>query len=647
MIEATPPYRLLTSRDALTGTDGLDSINVTPINQGALVNAAGSIYRLDRFSTSVPDGLLVIAPITGPGRWLRVASAASGVGTVTNLTALAALAPPSPDLVWVASLLCFWHRNSTSLIAPDGITVVAALSGGNWERMVPTTAVDWLSQATWRIDPALGNDENAGGTLAPLATFAELNRRLSVGPITTNMVLTIPAGATVPTAELSVELAGRTFTIQGVATTVFTGILDNFVDRVHNVYPVAPTPPIVTDAAIVDFTPYEGMRMRITDGASIHAVAWLDLANPAGGGLTTCRSTRFGSRPPAGNALPNADPPAALSGYVIEELPIIRSLTLVARNPASAVSVFQPVSFVLRDLYLGSDDPLLGSQVTVLVPSPWYFMIDGCRIDCNVNTTTDNTYRQKYLTRCKFGGPSGASQNLFYGGVTLSFCLFKVRQGVLCTSDTMFVEHSLWGEGAAGTGILLSSTDNLTQLWILDDVQIWDTTSQAIQFSSAGQIRTENGLSGGNTGRGLVMGVATSGQEFYWQTAADLPNLQGVAGDIRVSGLTNIDLTWTDVATYGFQSDAQRGIDTLVLGTIIVTARNSNLRPPSLTKDTPAGAPQGVLTCPAATRAAGQFVVNAADLATGALVNTDISTFIWEIPPFEREVTIAQANQIT
>jgi hypothetical protein len=646
MIEATLAYRILTARDTLAGTDGLNAINTFPLNQGALVLAAGDLYRLDRQSVTPADGLLVVAPIAGPGRWLRIASANNAIATVATIAAMAALAVPAPDLVWVESLACFWHFNPNSVLAADGITVVAALGGGRWERMVPTTAPDWLGQVAWYIDPLLGNDENIGALATPLRTFAELDRRLSVGPLRVNITVTVAAGAVVPTAELSVELAGHTCTIQGTATTVATGTVDAYTDRVHNVFPVAPAPPILTDAGIIDFTPYEGMRLRITDGLSVGAVTWLDLANPGGGGVTTCRCTRFGSAPAAGNSLPNAVAPAATSAYVIEELPVIAGLSLTARTSPGMMSIFQPVTFVVRNLYIGND-VLTGSQLTVKVPAPWFFEVDGCRIDANVHTTLDNTYRQKYFTRCKFGGPSGASQSVFYGGVTLSFCLFKERQGVLVTADTMFAQSSLWSAGASGTGILLSSTDNLALLWILDDVQIWDTTVQAIQFSSAGQIRTENGLSGTNGGRGLVMVATTGGQSFYWQVAGDLPNLSGMAGVIRVAGLTNIDLTWTAVATVGFRSDAQRGVGTLALGTATIAARNSDVRPPSLTKDTPAGAPQGVLSCPAATRTAAQFVVNAADLATGALVNSDTSTFIWEIPPFERDVTIAQANQVT
>ncbi len=649
MIEAAIAYRILTARDSLSGTDGLDSINTTPLNQGALVLAAGEIFKLDRNSVALADGVTIVAPFAGPGRWILLAAPGGMLISVPNIGTLVLLAPSSPSLVWVESLRCYWRRNPSSTVVPDGITVVAAIGGGRWERMVATTSTSWCSQTAWYIDPLVGLDENPGTIALPLATPAELNRRLSVGPLTANVTVNVVAAATVPSCELSVELAGHTLTLQGAAVTVATGTIDAYTDRAHNAFPAAPVPPIVTDAGILDFTPYEGLRMRITDGASVGAVAWLDLANPAGGGVTTCRTTRFSSTPAAAG-LPNVAVPLATSAYVIETMPTIQGLSLIARDTPSLSSIFQPGTFVVRNLYIGSD-PLVGGQMDVAVKDPWYFLVDGCRIDCNVNTQSENVFNHKHFTRCKFGGPSPDAQIVFTGGVLLSFCLCKGKQTVLCTSDTMLAQHSMWSEGAAGTAILLAADQNLVCLWVLEDVQIWGTTLQGILMASAGQIRTRDGLSGSNTGVGLRLDggntAGTGGQSFYWSAAADLPNLQGGAGIISITGLAAIALTWTNVATYGFHSDRQRGIGTLVNGTATITARNADLRPPMIVKDTPAGAPQGVLTCPAATRAAGNFVVNAADLATGALVASDTSTFAWEIPPFARDVIVAQANQLT
>lgn len=68
-IEATPAYRVLTS---LPNVAALRGINTGPINQGSLVLTGAVLFRLDRASTAADDGVSVIQPAAGPGRWLAV-----------------------------------------------------------------------------------------------------------------------------------------------------------------------------------------------------------------------------------------------------------------------------------------------------------------------------------------------------------------------------------------------------------------------------------------------------------------------------------------------------------------------------------------------------------------------------------------------
>ncbi|MDD5358623.1 MAG: hypothetical protein PHX80_05730 [Candidatus Nanoarchaeia archaeon] len=70
-IEATPSYRLLTSRPDVAS---LRAINTGPVNQGSLVLTGAILFRLDRTSTAADDGVSVIQPAAGPGRWLAVTS---------------------------------------------------------------------------------------------------------------------------------------------------------------------------------------------------------------------------------------------------------------------------------------------------------------------------------------------------------------------------------------------------------------------------------------------------------------------------------------------------------------------------------------------------------------------------------------------
>lgn len=110
---------------------------------------------------------------------------------VPNIAALAALPAELEDQqrVKVATLDGFWEKDVSSTATPDGITVVAALGGGNWLRLFAHSA-KWTNQNTYFIDPVatggVGNDENLGNTAAvPLNTLAEVWRRLQRFNITT------------------------------------------------------------------------------------------------------------------------------------------------------------------------------------------------------------------------------------------------------------------------------------------------------------------------------------------------------------------------------------------------------------------------------------------------------------------------------
>jgi hypothetical protein len=79
-----PASMLLSPRVTRTGdpSASVQGINTTPLADGAwcycMENA--SEYQLDRASAAVPDGNTVIAPATGPGRWLKRLPIATGPG---------------------------------------------------------------------------------------------------------------------------------------------------------------------------------------------------------------------------------------------------------------------------------------------------------------------------------------------------------------------------------------------------------------------------------------------------------------------------------------------------------------------------------------------------------------------------------------
>lgn len=134
-------------------------------------------------------------PAFNNNRYLNRVQPASGSGPVTgdallavaNIAALVALDDTTIDdggVVAVKSLMDQWMLDKTSVLVPDGITVVAAPTAGNWIRM-KLPSLRWQLQANWYIDEAVGDDENTGASaIVPLQTFEEYSRRVGEGPLT-------------------------------------------------------------------------------------------------------------------------------------------------------------------------------------------------------------------------------------------------------------------------------------------------------------------------------------------------------------------------------------------------------------------------------------------------------------------------------
>ncbi len=630
MLEATIAYRILTSREVLAGADGLDGINTTPVNQGAVVLAAGSVFRLDRNSGVAPDGITIIAPSAGPGRWILVASANGVDISVVDLTALAALGASTPNLCWVESLKCYWHRDLASVLAPDTITVIAALGGGNWERIVPTTSLDWCAQAAWYVDPIAGDDENSGAVGAPVATFDEINRRLSVSAILQDTVITIVAGAVVPTAELEVDTGVFMVSIVGVPTVVHTGTVSNYTDRVH----ATPIEPRLTEAAF-DFTPFERMRARITVGATAGAIAWISRANPGGAGVSVASVSRFSTLTTA-IGTPTAATPVNGNTYVIESLPIIRDLRLTQRNSGYT----SRVAFYVNSVFVGPASGALGTTYSATSQ----VVMDASYHD--TSTVALLSFRASpSWKRCGLGGVVSNAITL-NGNGQLLFCLIKCRWQPFGSVTVTLLSTLVDPNTTSIVGLYLDTLGAFGQFVVLDDVQIFNAAI-GIHLQDVCYVNTRNGLSGNGNTIGLEIGNATAngridGQSFTWRQASDLPNLVGGTATIRIDGTSTLNLVWANMP---FRSDEQRGVGTLTNGTATIAARNTNTRGVTVSKATPSGNPQGQLTAPTASRTATQFVVNAAD-AAGALVNTDQSTFDWQVPPFARNVTICEAGTL-
>lgn len=107
------------------------------------------------------------------------------VANIAALQALDDTAVDDGGVVSVLSVQDLWMLDKTSVLPTDGITIVTPSSGsGRWLRM-KLPSLTWQLQTTWHIDEAIGNDENDGNTaVTALATWAEYQRRIGEGPLT-------------------------------------------------------------------------------------------------------------------------------------------------------------------------------------------------------------------------------------------------------------------------------------------------------------------------------------------------------------------------------------------------------------------------------------------------------------------------------
>lgn len=141
----------------------------------------------------------------------------------------------------------------------------------------------FITQASWGVDLANGNDANAGTPAEPLATIAELERRLNGGifaPSVNTLSITIAGDFSLsPPLTLDFEMTapGASFDIRGTMTSVHDGSLTGYQAFVH-----PGTRALLTDAAY-NFTPTKLGRIRATSGAALNGIAFYASINGVNG----------------------------------------------------------------------------------------------------------------------------------------------------------------------------------------------------------------------------------------------------------------------------------------------------------------------------------------------------------------------------
>ena len=153
-------------------------------------------------------------------------------------------------------------RDSTA--ATDGITVIAAIGGGNWLRLDPAPEA-WGLQTSWYVDSIIGNDEATGlDSSHPIKTHIEYERRTGDTPITTNINVYLLGSITeaITIRRRNGQIPGTPdiyLNYYGAMTPWLSGTLTGATAR----NPATNQANEIVDASVADWTPYIGQIIEI------------------------------------------------------------------------------------------------------------------------------------------------------------------------------------------------------------------------------------------------------------------------------------------------------------------------------------------------------------------------------------------------
>ena len=526
---------------------------------------------------------------------------------VDDLADLALVA--SSGLVWVRSLKCLWHKEDSSSVIIDNITIIDALGDGYWERLIPTTALDWLYQNVWYVDQAIGDDEADGYSDSPVQSITEINRRLSVGEIHQDVTIHIQNGY-FDEAWLDIDAGGRGHKVTIIGhdlTTLATDASSTWSNYSH----VTPAPNLLTGTAIVDWSSYlatyDGIRIRNAAGPEEN-VSWVYFEDPVGTAWVGNFPLWVGDPPVTGVVGAN---------FIVESVDAgFGRLKLKSRDSTA--------NFEVVDVFIGE------------------IVAENCPVVLSRCFLYESDYPGEVFIRASSSSASiiayscGMTGRIYpIGRVSMEECTSFNAQIKLASSSTANFYRCTFN----GSNAIVSVNEDDTVYYYaregsrasayINDCQVWGGQS-CITLGGSCDIKVQSGeLSGyATSGYGLI--VNSDMCSFTWNEDSGWldPNLGGSSGQIVV----NLDslLVYAVWNTVNIRNLEQRGTGTLVGGQVTINARGANYWGVFVSRNTRDGV-AGELFVPAAQRTSANFRVDSLDSA-GALVVTDIGTFDWYIP---------------
>ena len=269
------------------------------------VRSTRQVFQYANPSAAVVDGVTVVQPNFGAGKWLlmtgggaggssfaefyNTASAgALGSGRVLDTTLAVLGALTDGDKVWVRSVKDSYTWYATSVAVADGVVVVNPTANGvNPGRFIRDNAGSplWAAQANWVVSPThpSASDENDGLTgAAPLRTWAELRRRMPTGS-TAGCAISI--GSNLPSTDPMITFAGIA-TITGLLTATAGGTTAAYTARSPSTAVLAQLQEVpVGGPPVPHFTGSDDALhlVRMSAGAALNCVAFVQ--SVTGGGF--------------------------------------------------------------------------------------------------------------------------------------------------------------------------------------------------------------------------------------------------------------------------------------------------------------------------------------------------------------------------
>jgi len=525
----------------------------------------------------------------------------SPVATRPQLTtAIDASALTNGALAFTADVPGYWELDKASTLVLDNVNAVATSNGvGAWVRArEPQTK--YINQTTWFVSALTGSDTNSGLVGFPLATFGEYYRRTHAmfgGGSVIMTVLDSPSDQ-FPYAPAPVNGAttNDTFLLIGSFVPIRTGAMTAAATDINLGTNSAPT---VTDAGVANWTPNIGQYVYTTSGATPAAAVIL---KDLGAGVAEVSQWFSPSNPAALVA-----PPANGTTYVVNDMTPVNF---------SEAAVGGSANFKLQRLKLGQPfRTRMGYRAS-------YF-------ECQIFGGTDNSGAATggaQLIACSIGN---ADMQFEGSGETLFLNCGMTSQLIVGGGAHVTLQEFVMDGLGVGGGISIGTTQPTGEVggWLsIVDAGIFNVPGNSISCLRDGTVRLSNGAI--LYGKGNTTGVAVNRGGRFMVRSGYTPTLTGTTEIVVGAVVANIqpigtNQSGTNVALVG-------GTKTVAATAVSTTA---SIR---VSRNTPAGTlGAGGLAEPQASRVVGtQFVVNSVDL-TGALVNTDTSTFDWNIeePP--------------